>query len=251
MLAHRGLVTPEAAEDGVVENSYTAVTLAHAAGAEYVESDCHLTADGVVVLFHDPDLSRVTGDPRTVAEVTAGELERLMSDRGGLITLAEALDAFPSLHFNLDVKAKDAATPAGRIVAAHAERVLLTSFSDSRRREALAAAEAVGRGIRPATSAGSDTIVRLLAAAALRSRALARRALQGIDALQIPERQGRIRVLTPWLIDTAHRNGTEVHVWTVNDPDDMARLLALGVDGLVTDQADVALAVVESHKRDL
>jgi glycerophosphoryl diester phosphodiesterase len=249
VLAHRGLVTAEAAADGVAENSFTAVALAHAAGAVYVESDCHLTADGVVVLFHDPDLSRVTGDPRTVADVTAAELERLMADRGGLITLADALDAFPSVRFNLDVKAKDAAVPAGRIVAPHGDRVLLTSFSDERRRDALAAAETAGRGIRPATSAGSATIARVLAAVALRSGALARRALAGVDALQIPERQGRIRVLSPRLIDTAHRLGVEVHVWTVNDPDDMRRLLDLGVDGLVSDHADVALAVAASHNR--
>jgi glycerophosphoryl diester phosphodiesterase len=246
VLAHRGLVTAEAAADGVTENSYAAVALAHGAGALYVESDCHLTADGTVVLFHDADLSRVTGDPRPVADVTAGELERLMADRGGLLTLADALDAFPAVRFNLDVKAADAAVPVGRLVAPHGARVLLTSFSDARRAEALAAAEAAQRGIRPATSAGSATIGRLLLAVTLRSTALARRALAGIDALQIPERQGRVRVLSPRLIDVAHRHGVEVHVWTVNDPDDMRRLLALGVDGLVSDHADVALAVVAS-----
>ena len=67
VLAHRGLVTAEAAAHGVTENSFAAVALAHGAGATYVESDCHLTADGVVVLLHDADLSRVAGDPRTVA----------------------------------------------------------------------------------------------------------------------------------------------------------------------------------------
>ncbi len=96
VLAHRGLVTPEAAHSGVVENSFAAVAAAHSAGALYVESDCHLTADGTVVLFHDDDLSRVTGDPRKVADVSARELEELMTGRGGLITLAQALDAFPT-----------------------------------------------------------------------------------------------------------------------------------------------------------
>ena len=55
---------------------------------------------------------------------------------------------------------------------------------------------------------------------------------------------GDMRVLTPRLISAAHRHGVEVHVWTVNDPDEMRRLVALGVDGIVTDRADVALEVL-------
>ncbi|RZI93809.1 MAG: glycerophosphodiester phosphodiesterase, partial [Microbacterium sp.] len=161
VLAHRGLVPRDA--EGIVENSLAAVAAAHAAGVSYVESDCHLTADGEVVLFHDHDLSRVTGDPRSVRDVTTRDLEELMATRGGLVTLRQALDSFPTLRFNLDVKAEAAAEPAGRIVARHAERVLLTSFSDDRRRRALSAAHAAGG--EPATSAGSSTIGRTLAAA--------------------------------------------------------------------------------------
>jgi len=167
-----------------------------------------------------------------------------MAARGGLITLSQALDAFPTVRFNLDVKAKDAASEVGRIVAPHAQRVLLTSFSDERRRAALAAAENAGRGIRPATSAGSTTIARVLAALSVRSSRLVGRALSGIDALQVPERQGRLRIVTPRLIAAAHRHDVEVHVWTVNAPADMRRLVAMGVDGLVTDRADLALSIV-------
>jgi glycerophosphoryl diester phosphodiesterase len=244
VLAHRGLVTPEAARSGVVENSFAAVAAAHSAGARYVESDCHLTADGTVVLFHDDDLSRVTGDPRKVADVSARELEALMTGRGGLITLAQALDAFPTLRFNLDVKATDAASPVGATVAPFGDRVLVTSFSDERRRAALLAAAAARGGVRPATSGGRGTIARVLSAVAARSDRLVTRALAGIDALQVPERQGRLRIVTPRLVAAAHRHGVEVHVWTVNEPDDMRRLVAMGVDGVVTDRADVALAAL-------
>lgn len=244
VLAHRGLVTPDAARSGVAENSFAAVAAAHAAGARYVESDCHLTADGVVVLFHDDDLSRVTGDPRALTEVTSRELEHLMADRGGLVTLAQALDAFPTVRFNLDVKAEDAAAAVGAGVAAHGDRVLVTSFSDARRRTALVAAQNAGRGIRPATSAGTGTIARVMAAVASRSNRLLSRALAGVDALQVPERQGRLRVVTPRLIAGAHAHGVEVHVWTVNDPEEMQRLVSLGVDGIITDRAEVALAAL-------
>ena len=248
VLAHRGLVTPEAAHSGVVENSFAAVAAAHSAGAHYVESDCHRTADGVVVLFHDDDLSRVTGDPRKIADVTVRELEHLMAARGGLITLAQALTSFPTVRFNLDVKATDAASAVGTAVAPFADRVLVTSFSDERRRAALIAARAVGeasgRSIRPATSGGRGTIARVLAAVSARSDRLIARALAGVDALQVPERQGRLRIVTPRLIAAAHRHGVEVHVWTVNAPDDMRRLVEMGVDGIVTDRADVALTAL-------
>lgn len=244
VLAHRGLVRPEGARNGIAENSFAAVAEAHAAGAHYVESDCHLTRDGVVVLFHDPDLSRVTGDPRRVDEVTLRQLDEVMAPHGGLITLEQALDAFPEVRFNLDVKAEGAAEKVGRLVAPHGDRVLLTSFSDDRRRTALRAAEGAGRGIRPATSAGTSIVTRLVAAVNLRSRRSARRLLREVDALQVPEQQRRLRIVTARFIDYAHDAGVEVHVWTINDPGDMERLVGMGVDGIVTDRADVALATL-------
>lgn len=244
VLAHRGLVTTDAASHGVVDNSFAAVAAAHAAGALYVESDCHLTKDGTVVLFHDEDLSRTVGDPRKVSDVTVRELEDLMSGRGGLITLEQALETFPDVRFNLDVKAAAAAEPVGHLVAPAAARVLLTSFSDARRLTALRAAAEAGATVRPATSAGRETIAKVLLAVSLHSRPLAERALRGVDALQIPERQGGVRVLSPRLIETAHRYGVEVHVWTVNDAADMRRLADIGCDGMVTDCADVALRIL-------
>lgn len=243
VLAHRGLVTAEAAARSTVENSLAAIAAAAALQANfaslYVESDCHLTRDGEVVLCHDEDLTRVLGDPRRIDEVSVAELRELMRDRGELATLAEVLDAFPNTRFNIDVKAAAAAVPMGRIVAPHADRVLVTSFSDPIRRRALRAATVAGG--RPATSPGRGALIRVLLALATRSRWLISCALAGLDALQIPERHGRIRVLSPRLIDAAHEHGVEVHVWTINDPTRMQQLIALGVDGVVTDRADVAI----------
>ena len=156
----------------------------------------------------------------------------------------EALEAFPDLRFNLDVKAAAAALPLGRVVAPHADRVLLTSFSDRRRRESLDAARTAG-GF-PATSAGQATVARALVASRL-GRAMLSRALAGIDALQVPERVGVLRVVTRRFVRAVHAVGVEVHVWTVNDADAMRRLLDLGVDGLVTDRADVAIAVASGR----
>ena len=241
VLAHRGLVLPDEATR-VAENSFAAVAAAQAAGATFVESDCHLTRDGEVVLFHDTSLVRVTGDPRAVADVTLRELSDLMSTRGGLITLRQALDAFPGVRFNIDVKSDAAAVPAGRIIEPHADRVLLTSFDDARRRRAVATA--TGRVGRPATSPGRSTILRLVMAANLGRRRAAERLLADVDALQIPERSGSVPVLTKRLLRWAHEADTEVHVWTVNDPVRMQALVDLGVDGIVTDRADLALDVL-------
>ena len=73
------------------------------------------------------------------------------------------------------------------------------------------------------------------------------RALRGARALQVPERVGPVRIVTPRFVEAAHEAGVEVHVWTVNDPADMTRLLDLGVDGLVTDRADLALPLISAR----
>lgn len=244
VLAHRGFVPADS--EGIVENTFAAFAAAHALGVRYVESDCHLSADGTAILFHDSDLSRVAGDPRPIADVGDRELEDLMADRGGLVTLAQALDAFPTLFFNLDVKAESAAETVGRLVAPHADRVLLTSFSDRTRERALRAARAAGG--RPATSAGTIRIAALVAAVASGVPWLIGRALRGIDAVQVPERRGPIRIVSPRMIRAVHRAGVEMHVWTVNDADGMRRLLAAGVDGIVTDRADRAMTIVAEER---
>ncbi|MBP2435618.1 glycerophosphodiester phosphodiesterase family protein [Microbacterium amylolyticum] len=239
ILAHRGLVTDEMRADGILENSVAAIAAAEAVGADIIESDCHRTSDGQIVLFHDDRLERILGDPRRISDVTTHELEEMMATRGGLARLADALAGFPGVRFNIDVKADAAAHEAGRIAGQFAERVLLTSFSDRRRQAAMRAARAIGGA--PATSAGTSTVAQAYAASRLRWRRATARALRGIDALQVPERHGRVRIVTPAFVDAAHACGAEVHVWTVNELADMDRLAAIGVDGIVTDRADLAL----------
>lgn len=241
VFAHRGLATAEGGDSSIWENTAGAFAAAHAADVEYIETDCRMTADGDVVLFHDDTLQRLWGDQRRVDEVRTAELAELLSPHGGLLTVAEMLDMLPETRFNIDVKTDAAAGPLGRAIAPHSHRVLVTSFSDGRRIRALRSAENAGAKTRPAASAGRSSIIRTRLLSALRLSPA--RVLRDLDALQIPERSGALQVLTAPLLRAAHRNGVEVHVWTVNDPDDMARLAALGVDGIVTDRADIALDV--------
>jgi glycerophosphoryl diester phosphodiesterase len=238
VLAHRGLAVD------APENTLLAFDRAVAVGARYLETDVHVSADGVAVIAHDPRLARVAGRPEAVADLAVAELERVdLGSSQGFATLAEALHQFPELRFNIDVKT-DAAVDATVSAIEHTgarQRVLLTSFSDRRRRRIATRLPGV------ATSVGSAGVVRSRLATAVRNRSLFLRALAGAGALQIPERVGRIRLVSPALIAAAHAVGAEVHVWTVNDPGDMERLLDLGVDGLVTDRADLALALIASR----
>ncbi|GAA4482039.1 glycerophosphodiester phosphodiesterase family protein [Microbacterium panaciterrae] len=241
VLAHRGLLTPGGEDSSVFDNSALALAAADAAGAQYIEADCRATADGDAVLFHDETLQRLLGDPRPVSEVRTDELRGLFAAHGGLLTLAEALASFPALRFNIDVKAREAADDVGRAVAAHGARVLLTSFHENNRRAALDAAVAAGASVLPASSGGQRSIALLLISSRLRLAGWSRRILRGLDAVQIPERFGIVRVFTPALVRAAHASGVEVHVWTVNDPERMRALVEAGADGIVTDRADLAI----------
>ncbi|QAY74041.1 glycerophosphodiester phosphodiesterase [Agromyces protaetiae] len=238
VLAHRGLAVD------APENTLPAFAAAQAAGARYIETDVHLTRDGIAVVAHDETLDRVAGRAGALAELTMAELRTVdLGDGIGFVPLDEALDAFPEIRFNIDVKASHAveATVSAVRRTGSSERVLLTSFSDSRRRR-------IARSLPDAvTSVGQAGVVRALAATAIGSRSGMRRALAGAGAFQVPERVGPQRVASPRFVALAHSVGAEVHVWTVNDPADMRRLLDLGVDGIVTDRCDLALTVVRER----
>lgn len=242
VFAHRGLAIAVGGDSSILENTAGAFAAAHAAGVEYIETDCRMTADGDVVLFHDDTLARLLDDQRRVDEVRTAELAELLAPHGGLLTAAEMLDMFPETRFNIDVKTDAAAGPLGRAIAPHSHRVLVTSFSDARRIRAVRSAENAGAKQRPAASAGRSTIIRTRLLSAVRTSPA--RVLRHLDALQIPERSGSVQVLTAPLLQAAHRCGVEVHVWTVNDPDEMTRLAGFGIDGIVTDRADIALGVL-------
>ena len=230
-LAHRGFSL-----DGL-ENSLAAFGAAVDLGYRYVETDVHATRDGVVVAFHDETLDRVTDASGAVAELAwAAVRQARIGGVEPVPTLAELLDAWPTLRVNIDVKSAAAIGPTVEVIertAAH-DRVCLTSFSDARRR---AVVSALSRPV--ATSAGTRTVAGFLAATAVHSRRGQTRALREVDCLQVPVRHGRLPVVSAATLAAAHAHGVAVHVWTVNDPAEMVRLLDLGVDGLVTDRADL------------
>ncbi|MCU1528735.1 MAG: hypothetical protein JWP75_2498 [Frondihabitans sp.] len=244
VLAHRGLALE------APENSLLAFAQAMVIGVTHLETDVHATSDNIAVLSHDPDLHRLTGVATPIRDLTRFDLKhvRLGADET-IATLADALDAFPDAFFNIDIKVDGALAPAvAAISRAHAVgRVLVTSFDDRRRRAAVAALPGV------ATSASSRGVIAAALASHLPAAGAGRlrsRSLAGIDALQVPVRVRGIPIVTPGLIRLAHRHGVEVHVWTINDPVQMTHLLDLGVDGIITDRADLAVTVLESRASD-
>lgn len=237
VLAHRGLALE------APENTLLAFAHAMARGVTHLETDVHVSADGVAMIAHDPDLQRVAGLEATVDALTARELAALdLGERQHVPTLAEALDALPDAFFNIDLKTMAAVIPTiEAITAARAEqRVLLTSFSERRRRAALKLLPGV------ATSASGPRFAAALLSSVVRGGPAVRAALRGLHAVQIPQRALGLDTVTPARIRAFHSAGVEVHVWTINDEATMRLLLARGVDGLVTDRADIAVEVVDS-----
>lgn len=239
ILAHRGLAVD------VPENTLASFAAALAQGALYIETDVHASRDGQAMIAHDESLERVAGVTGAVAEFTADELHEL--DLGGghrMPTLTEALLAFPEARFNIDVKSAGAAVAIARAVtdAGALDRVLITSFSSARRATTVRLLPGV------ASSASAPRFVLILILAKLGILPVVPWAVRGVDAVQVPTRAGRLSVATLRVIRALHRAGLEIHIWTVNDPSEMERLLGLGVDGIVTDRADLAFDMLRRRQ---
>lgn len=233
-LAHRGF-----SRDGL-ENSMAAFQAAVDLGYRYVETDAHGTTDGVAVALHDASLDRTTDGHGNVAELPWSRVT--LARIGGkepVPMLEDILGTWPELRVNIDVKAASGIGPVADAIertAAH-RRVCIASFSTARREatvKRLSQPVATSAGTREAAAFFVGGIARANLAGALRS----------VGALQVPQSIGPIRLLAERHVRAAHAAGKLVHVWTVNDPARMGAILDLGVDGIVTDRADLLKEVL-------
>lgn len=236
-ISHRGF-----AVDGD-ENSLAAFQRAVDLGYRYLETDVHATRDGVVVAFHDATLDRVTDQRGRVRDLDFRALSGArIAGRELIPTLEEMLASWPEVRFNIDVKAAQAVRPLVEVLrrARCFHRVCVASFSERR----LTAVRRLA-GPELATSLGprGTAALRAVASGRLPRWALPR---AGVCA-QVPERAGPVRVVDERMVRTAHAAGLQLHAWTVNDPGDMHRLLHLGVDGIVTDRADLLRDVLRAR----
>ncbi len=237
------------------ENTLYAFGRAAELGVDVIELDVRATADGVLVVFHDATVERTTGGQGRVGEMTLAELKRLDAAyrwtldggrtfplRGGGVgvpTLDEVFAALPEMRFVIEPK-RGTHAPAGalcRVVRERsmAEKVLVASFTqavlDEFRREC--------PGV--ATSAGPSEVSRFLA---LSKTGLGASYSPPMQALQIPEYAGGVRLIDRAFVEAAHERNLQVHAWTVNDETRMSGLVELGVDGIMTDYPDRLLTML-------
>lgn len=237
-IAHRGsrVLWPE--------NTDLSFQGAYDLGYRHFETDLHLTADGVLVCFHDPTVDRTTNAVGRVENFTLDQLQSLDAGyrHGGpdgfdfrdigvrVPTLEWLLTNFPDTSVIVDMKGDGLAGPLAALVddlGAH-ERLIVGSFSDARILEF----RDLSAGRVPTSSGPALARMWVLA-----SR-VGRGASGEASALQLPTHMRGVRVVDERLVEAAHRSGLQVHVWTVNETDEMVRLLELGVDGLITDRPD-------------
>lgn len=228
-LAHRGFSL-----DGL-ENSMAAFQAAVDLGFRFVETDAHGTVDGIAVALHDDSLDRTTDGSGLVAQLPWATVKRAKIGGVEPVPLFEdLLGTWPELRVNVDIKAESGIAPVvdaiERTKSHH--RVCVASFSTARRRAAL---KLLSKPV--ATSAGTSEAARFFAKGALGLGVAG--TLRSVDALQIPHRAGGLRILSARHVLAAHRAGKAVHVWTINDEPTMRELIAMGVDGIVSDRADV------------
>jgi glycerophosphoryl diester phosphodiesterase len=199
------------------ENTLPAFRRALELGADALETDVHVTADGVLVLSHDPDGGRVFGVPRRIAECTFEEVRSW-----GAPSLEELVKEFPGIPINVDLKIEAAALAVATLRRLGAEeQVILASFRSSTLRRVRAL------GYRGSTSLGRSEVARLVSLPALVQRGPF--ACPG-RAAQLPT-----TLAQPWIVARCHALGLRVDYWTVNDPVQAQFLAALGADGVMTD----------------
>jgi glycerophosphoryl diester phosphodiesterase len=250
LVAHRGgaALAPE--------NTLAAFDRATALRADAIETDVRLTRDGVVVAFHDDETARLLGEPGTVEARTLAELRRLDAGWGftpdggatfpwrgrGLVVpaLTDALARYRDMRFIVDAKADDPALARALVAAVRAagaaDRVCLGSFFDAQAERIGLLAPEVARYL-PQEAATCHVL-------AARAGATGESCPEGFDLASLPHKLEGGVVVDAQVIAHFHRRGVPVHVWTVDEGAEMRQLLALRVDGIVSDRPDVLARVL-------
>jgi glycerophosphoryl diester phosphodiesterase len=239
-------------------NTMEAFEYASGIGADVLEMDVHSTRDGVLVVIHDDTVDRTTDGSGRVQDFTFDELQALDAGyywtadngvtypyRGQGITipsLEEVLRNYPEFRMNIEIKQE---TPSIRQPLCDLlrqnrleKRVLVASFNQRAMNDFRKVCPEV------ATSAVQNEVILFFA---FKTLLLAPTYSPTAYAVQVPEYRFNIHVLTEGFVKTAHSRGLQVHAWTINEVDDMKRLLDLGVDGIITDYPDRMLELLRNR----
>lgn len=229
--AHRGgaLEAPE--------NTLKAFGYAADLGFSYIETDAYSTRDGVLVSFHDDCLDRVTQARGKIEELPWSDLKSARIGGSEPIPLMEELFArWPNMRINIDPKHDQAVGPLIELIKRMGaqDRVCIGSFSGKRIKQVQDAFDG-----KVCTSLGPGGVLKL------KSSSLgwpARHWPEG--CAQVPVKANGVTVVTRGFVEAAEKRGLQVHVWTIDDEDEMKRLIDLGVHGLMTDRPSVLKRVL-------
>jgi glycerophosphoryl diester phosphodiesterase len=249
-LAHRG------ASALAPENTIEAFRLAVEAGAGGLELDVHMTRDGHIVVIHDATVDRTTNGTGAVSEMTLEELRRLdaghnFSPEGGptrpyrgrgvrVPTLGEVLREFPGVAVNIEIKAGTPGIEEKVLGVLREANALGRALVVSTPHDIVKRFRKVSGG-HVSTGASRWEIGVFYISSRFRLERLVRPAY---DALQVPLRHRGLPVVTPRFVRAAHARGVRVDAWTINQADEMRRLLDLGVDVIMTDRPGMLAEVL-------
>lgn len=242
-IAHRG-GRPDSQDDNSPWPENTLAAFQHAVdlGYRYVETDVHLTRDGVLIVFHDDRLDRVTERQGRISKMSWPELQDIRVAGEPIATLEALLHTWPELRINIDPKS-DAAVPVLAETLKRAGAVGRVGVGSFKTRRLIRLRKALGPDL--CTSMGPLEVVRFRAT----SLGIPLGRFKTPGCLQVPVKQGPVKVVDERLLRAAHARGLQVHVWTVNDAAEMERLIDLGVDGIVTDHTATLKRVLQSRRR--
>ncbi len=256
--AHRG-GTSEAPE-----NTLPAFEHAVSLGFRYLETDVHLSADGVLMAFHDPDLFRTCGVDGSIADMTADELADVRVDgRAPIPLMSELLERFPDVRFNIDCKSDAATGPLAALIRRHEaiDRVCIGAFSHARLRNlrtllgpqllsCMSPQEVATLRLTGRVTGSADRVAQVPVRYPIPSPSPSpSTTLQPEKCLEVRAQRDRrgifrgggmgVTIVTERFVRNARLRQVPVHVWTIDEPDEMHRLLDVGVDGIMTDRPEV------------
>ena len=237
------------------ENTLEAFKYSAQMGVDVLELDVHSTSDGALVVMHDAMVDRTTNGAGRVNQMTLAELKKLdagfkFTPDGGrsfpfrgkgitIPTLQEIFDALPDKTFNVEPKQAEPSvtSPLCEILRARkmTEKVIVGSFRQAAIDEFRAECAEVATAATPAEVRDFLAMYKV---------GLGESYSPPMQVLQIPERLGSLQIVSKDFIETARRLNLKVHVWTINDADDMQRLIEMRVDGIMTDYPDRLLKLL-------
>lgn len=233
--AHRG------ANQLAPENTHAAFQIAHELGYRIIETDVQSSSDGVLYCFHDDHLQCTTGDPRKFENVHSQDIDQLrINGMHAIPKLAELFEAFPEAYFNIDIKSWSATGPFIALATSMnaCDRLCVGSFNQ-RRIKAVTSSLSQSP---PARSLGTGGVARFYLKHLLNWPGNIR-----ANCAQLPVSYFGIKLITPQTLVYAKSKGLKIHVWTINQADEIQRLIDLGVDGIMTDDCVLLKSILEKN----